>query len=284
MADISQLIAPKSDQLNSDDLLTGDRIIRIREVKVLGAGKEQPIWIYFDGDNNKPWKPCKTMARLLANLWNSPDTSTWAGKAVHLYHDPDVTWAGAKIGGIRVRAVSHIDAPRQVAISESKTKRKLARIDVLSADVTPIDTGKPNPAQKWATAYIAKLAELTTADELNAFANEKAKKLHELESAAPALHTECVAALDKRRAELAPAGFTDDDLEGGKPIDDRGEGFTDDHTETVAQITALIDQAIGAASYEQAEQEYRKHMMAMPREVAADIEAALRVKKGELGL
>lgn len=211
MADISQHIAPKSDQLNGDDLLAGDRIIHIREVKVLGVGKEQPIWIYFDGDGGRPWKPCKTMARLLANLWKSPDTSTWVGKSAHLYHDPEVTWAGAKVGGIRVRAVSHMDAPRQVAISESQKKRKLAVIGVIDADprqTKPTEDG----ATRWANNYIAKVKAAATADELNAFANGKAAKLAELQSARADLHTRCVQTLDARRTELAPKsdGFDDD--------------------------------------------------------------------------
>jgi hypothetical protein len=232
MADISQLIAPKSDQLNTDDLLTGDRIIRIREVKVLGAGKEQPIWIHFDGDNNKPWKPCKTMARLLANLWNSPDTSTWVGKSVRLYADPDVTWAGAKVGGIRVRAVSHMDAPRQVAISESAKKRKLARIDVLSAEVRDMPSAA-TPAQKWARGYIGAVGECATIAALDEFAKSKADRLAELQGANADLHTECVHALDLRRQALS---FSDDtptdaeiaDAQEGPDQTQRGDAFTDD--------------------------------------------------------
>lgn len=230
MADISHLIAPKSDQLNTDDLLTGDRTIRIREVKVLGAGKEQPIWIYFDGDNGKPWKPCKTMARLLADLWKSPDTSTWVGKSVHLYADPDVTWAGAKVGGIRVRAVSHIQAPRQVAISESQKKRKLARIEVLSAEVSQMPN-VPSPAKKWATSYIANVNKAPDLDALNAFANDRAKKLAELQSADAALYTECVHALDQRRQALSFEDVTDaeiEDAQEGKPDAERGEAFTEE--------------------------------------------------------
>lgn len=219
MADISQHIAPKSDQLNSDDLAAGDRTIRIREVKVLGAGEQQPIWIYFDGDNGKPWKPCKTMARLLANLWQAPDTSTWAGRSVTIYRDPEVMWGGAKIGGIRVRAVSHIDAPRQVAISESKTKRKLATIQNIKADVRPIQQGaEEDGATKWARAYIAAVNDAEDRVALESLANQRAKKLAELEEKRPDLHRQCVEALDKCRADFAREG---------KPETEMGEGFDD---------------------------------------------------------
>lgn len=214
MADISEIIAPKSDQLNADDLAASDRTIRIREVKVLGAGREQPIHVYFDGDNGKPWKPCKTMARLLANLWKMPDTSQWVGRSVTLYRDPDVLWAGAKVGGIRVRAVSHIAKAQQVAITESQKKRKLTVIEPLVADVKPIVN---DAARKWADAYIAKVNEAPDLDTLNAFTNEKAKKLAELQTARPELHLECLHALDNRRSALAAGpvevvpDFSDDD-------------------------------------------------------------------------
>lgn len=208
MADISAIIAPKSDQLNADDLAAGERTIHIRGVEVSGAGREQPISVFYEGDGGKPWKPCKTMARLLANLWQSPDTSKWVGRSVTLYRDPDVTWAGAKIGGIRVRAVSHIDAPRQVAITESKTKRKLATISIIKAEVREIP--KPDGAAKWADGYIAKIEAAQTIGELVAFENEKAPKLEELREKRPELHQRCVEVAQARASALAQEGPADE--------------------------------------------------------------------------
>lgn len=219
MADISKLIEPKSDQLNADDLSAGDRIIRISEVRVLGAGREQPIHIHFEGDNGKPWKPCKTMARLLASLWNSPDTSTWVGRSVKIYRDPDVLWAGAKIGGIRVRAVSHIDAPRQVAITESKTKRKLARIDVLTAEVRDLPQTKRQTAEEWTASHIAEVQSAADTDALADLMAKGAKPMAKLQGEKPELWAEVNAAYAARRAQIeAP----------GKAVEDAGEGFTTD--------------------------------------------------------
>ncbi len=57
MSDMTQTIVPKSDQLNSDDLIAGPRTIRITRV-VVDMGGEQPASVYFEGDGDKPFKPC----------------------------------------------------------------------------------------------------------------------------------------------------------------------------------------------------------------------------------
>jgi hypothetical protein len=37
-------------------------------------------------------------------VFNSEDTDDWTGKKIVLYNDPNVSYAGKIIGGIRVRA------------------------------------------------------------------------------------------------------------------------------------------------------------------------------------
>ena len=66
--DLSKTIIPKSDQLNADDLIAGSKIIKIRDIKG-GSDDAQPVNIYFYGDNNKPFKPCKSVRRILVQLW-----------------------------------------------------------------------------------------------------------------------------------------------------------------------------------------------------------------------
>lgn len=119
--DVTKAIEPKSDQLNADDLLTGPRTIRIRDVKV-AAGQEQPVWIYFDGDNNKPWKPCKSATRALASIWG-PDASKWIGLHCTIYCDPDVTWGGMKVGGIRVSHMEGLTEPRTLMLTKTRGKK-----------------------------------------------------------------------------------------------------------------------------------------------------------------
>lgn len=108
MSDVTQALQAKSDQLNAVDIMGGDLVIRIREVKVQQT-QDQPVWVYFDGDNDRPWKPSKGMLRILAGAWGT-ESAQWVGKHAQLYFEPSVTWAGKEVGGIRIRALSDIDA------------------------------------------------------------------------------------------------------------------------------------------------------------------------------
>ena len=131
--DLSKTIAPKSDQLNADDFVE-PRIIKIREVRG-GSDEQQPVSIYFEGDNNKPYKPCKTMRRLLVQVWGK-DGDTYKGRSLQLYRDDSVTWAGVKVGGIRISHVSHIDKPIDVLITVSKAKRRPVTVQPLKVEQT----------------------------------------------------------------------------------------------------------------------------------------------------
>ena len=106
MADVSFALEAKSDQLNAVDIMGAEPVIRIREVRVQKG--EQPVWVYFDGDHNRPWKPSKGMLRILAGAWGR-DSAAWVGKHAKLYFEPSVLYAGKEVGGIRVRALSDID-------------------------------------------------------------------------------------------------------------------------------------------------------------------------------
>jgi hypothetical protein len=61
-------IEPKSDQLNAEDLLTGPVTVTVDAVHI-GEGDQQPVTIGISG--HKPYKPCKTMRRLLVVLWGA---------------------------------------------------------------------------------------------------------------------------------------------------------------------------------------------------------------------
>lgn len=106
MADVSHALEAKSDQLNATDIVGAEPILTIREVSVRDT-QDQPVWIYYDGDNGRPWKPSKGMLRVLAAAWGR-ESDAWVGKAVQVYHEPDVMYAGEKVGGIRIKAMSDI--------------------------------------------------------------------------------------------------------------------------------------------------------------------------------
>jgi hypothetical protein len=121
MTDMTSVIQPKSDQLNSDSLQAGPLTILITEVTVTPG--EQPVTVRYQGDNGKPWKPCKSMARVLVAAWG-PDASKYKGRHLILFRDPKVTWGGMEVGGIRISHMSHIDGPLTLALTATRGNKK----------------------------------------------------------------------------------------------------------------------------------------------------------------
>lgn len=141
MANWAKTIQPKSDQLNADDLIGGNRIIHIRDVRVSDA-PDQPASVFYEGDNGKPWKPCKTMRKLMAHCWGL-DESLFIGRSLELYRDESVTWAGEAVGGIRIKAMSHINERKRVSLQLSKNKKMPFSVDVLRV---PEKASPPEPS------------------------------------------------------------------------------------------------------------------------------------------
>lgn len=133
MTSLLPTIEAKSDQLNAEDLIGGPRTIRVTGVKV-SATEDQPVWIYFEGDNGKPFKPCKTVRRLLVRVWGD-DSTAYAGRSMTIYLDQSVKYGGMAVGGIRVSHVSHIDAPKKFFLTETRGKKREVIVKPLAADV-----------------------------------------------------------------------------------------------------------------------------------------------------
>ena len=124
MANLLTTIAPKSDQLNADDLIGRTLTIKITKVLLLGGKDEtQPVAIHFDGDNGKPYKPCKSMRRVLVQIWGG-DGSQYVGRSMTLYRDEKVKFGGADVGGIRISHLSHMNEAVTIALTASKQSRK----------------------------------------------------------------------------------------------------------------------------------------------------------------
>jgi hypothetical protein len=120
-------IVPKSDQLNADNLLTGPITVTITGVR--RGDKDQPIIVDIEG--YQPYKPCKTMRRVLIATFGD-DPKDWRGHRMTLYCDPDVMWAGVKIGGIRISHLSGLDNPRTFMLTQTRGKRTEVTIQPLA--------------------------------------------------------------------------------------------------------------------------------------------------------
>ena len=123
-------IAPKSDQLNSDDLMSATKIIKVTAVK-RGSSAEQPVTIEYEGMEGRPYKPCKSMRRVLIIAW-SENGREWVGRSMQLYCDPEVKFGGVKVGGIRISKLSHIEKDMKILLTTSRGKRSECSIDKLN--------------------------------------------------------------------------------------------------------------------------------------------------------
>lgn len=106
--DIGDTLAPRSEQLDAVDLISGPRIFTITECRTT-KGLEQPTTIRL-AEFPRPWKPGKNQRRVLAFCWGGKGAA-YVGRRVELYCDTSVVYGGTKVGGIRIRALSHIDGP-----------------------------------------------------------------------------------------------------------------------------------------------------------------------------
>jgi hypothetical protein len=137
---IENTIVPKSDQLNADDLISGPRTITITGVKAGSA--EQPVTINYQGDDGHPYKPGKSMRRVLVAMWG-PEASAYVGRSLTLFRDPDVKFGGMDTGGIRISHATHIDAPFRIALTVTRGKRAPFTVQPLKiaakATITPAE-------------------------------------------------------------------------------------------------------------------------------------------------
>ena len=129
--DIGDTTAPKSDQQNYDDYAGGIvRTVTIAETRVVGG--EQPVEIHLVEFPGRPYKPNKTMRRVLVAAWGEK-SAVYAGRLIELGGDPNVKWGGQPVGGIVIRGLSHIEKPLKIRLAESKGKRTVVEVQPIAA-------------------------------------------------------------------------------------------------------------------------------------------------------
>jgi hypothetical protein len=198
-------IVAKSDQLNADDLVGGPRTVTITAVKGSDSA-EQPVAIHFEGDDGKPWKPCKTCRRLLVHCWGG-EGSEYVGRRMTLYCDPNVMFGGIKVGGIRISHVSHIERETTVALMATRGKRSQYVVKPLPAAGRPtlVPPGEQAPATlgQRADAFAARIASAPNLVKLDAIKAAAGKLYADLEEADPELKAALEQAWEDKRAELS---------------------------------------------------------------------------------
>ena len=118
--DITDTIEPRSDQQNYEDYLTGPRTVTI--ARVTRGSAEQPVVIHLEEFPQRPYKPSKSMRRVLVSCWG-PDAASYVGRRMELYGDPKVMYGGEEVGGIKIRALSHLEGPKKMPLTVRRGKR-----------------------------------------------------------------------------------------------------------------------------------------------------------------
>lgn len=140
--DLTESIAPRSDQVNADDLVGGPITYTIREVRqntAIGTSKqadEQPF-DFMLVETDRAYRPSKTMRRLIVAAWGS-DANLYAGRRLTLYREPSIKFGGATVGGIRISHMSHISKRIEEKFQTTRGKRETFTVNPLP-DPPPAD-------------------------------------------------------------------------------------------------------------------------------------------------
>lgn len=144
--DLAETIVPRSDQINSEDLLTGPRLVTITAVK--RGTDEQPVNIVTaEFGPGRPYKPSKTMRRVLVAAWGT-DAQSYVGRRLVIYRDPEITFGKDKVGGIRISAMSDISSRLSVSLTVTRGRRAPFIIDPLPKEPASTESGDDDAITK----------------------------------------------------------------------------------------------------------------------------------------
>ena len=119
--DISATTAPDSTQINAEDFIGTERTVTITGVRA--GTTEQPVNIDLAEYPGRAYRPGKSMRRVLVAAWGG-DASQYVGRRLTLYNDPTIAFGPTQTGGIRIKAMSHIEKPLTVALTVKRGQRK----------------------------------------------------------------------------------------------------------------------------------------------------------------
>lgn len=102
----------KKEDVGTGVLLT---VAGVSQKNVAKEGAEQEMkWCLEFEDSEKPLVLNSTNIQLCQKVFGSDDTDDWVGKRIVLFTDPNVSYQGKLIGGIRVRAPKKTTPPPAV--------------------------------------------------------------------------------------------------------------------------------------------------------------------------
>lgn len=124
---LTESIAPKSDQLDAIELVAGPRTFTIERVST--HNPEQPFNFHLK-DFPRVWRPGKSMRRVIVAAWGA-DTENYTGQRVTLYCDPSVSFGSELVGGTRISHMSGIDKALKVPLLVKRGKSAMFTVQPL---------------------------------------------------------------------------------------------------------------------------------------------------------
>lgn len=181
--DILSTTEPKSDQQNFDDYIGGSKTVTVSGVKVVSG--EQPVEIHLVEFPGRPFKPGKSMRRVLVAGWGS-DSSKYTGRTLTLYGDPSIRFGKEQVGGIRISHLSHISKALEISLTVTRGKRQMFTVQPLAVSDSSV-----------VTAAIDEITKATSLPTLKAAWDIAGKK-------GVQAHPDVIAAKDARKVALSP--------------------------------------------------------------------------------
>jgi hypothetical protein len=130
---LTESIAPKSDQLNADYPISGPVTVTIAEVRK--GSLEQPVDVVLAEFPGRAYRPSKSMRRVMVSAWGI-ESASYAGHRMTLYRNPDTKFGRDVVGGIEISHMSHIKERLTLALTVTRGRRAPFNVEPL-ADSTP---------------------------------------------------------------------------------------------------------------------------------------------------
>jgi hypothetical protein len=116
----------KKEDLDSPTIVTIDHL---EEKNVAPPDQPEEVkWIMYFREYQKALVLNNTNIQLLVHATGSDDTDDWAGKEVVLYVDPNVSYGGKLIGGLRIRK-HETRTPQRAVPQKAAPRTQAARSD-----------------------------------------------------------------------------------------------------------------------------------------------------------
>jgi hypothetical protein len=127
--DLSPSIEPKSDQLNADDLISGPVTVTI--VDVTPGSAEQPVNVTLAEYPGRPYRPSKSMRRVMVTAWGR-DSASYTGRRLVLFRNPSIRFGADQVGGIQISHLSHIGKPLQIPLTVKRGQKQTFKVQPLA--------------------------------------------------------------------------------------------------------------------------------------------------------